>query len=112
MPSLFHQDPRFYRLGQGPVKHRMGYAISRIFVTRTDSGSEQFNYSEILGSALAATYGYHPAENHTALHLASGWGTQVGFYTFTIVMREFWPDIRRKLSHVPLHDDLEQIASR
>jgi len=114
-PSLLHQDPRFYRLGQEPVKHRMAYAVSRIFITRTDSGIEQFNYSEILGSALAAiisAYGYHPAEDHTASHLASSWGTQVGFHTFTIVMREFWPDIRRKLSHAPRRDDLEQIASR
>lgn len=64
LPSLLRQDPRFYRSGHGTVLHRTGYAVSRIFVTRTDSGREQFNYSEIVGSALAAgvsTYSYHPA---------------------------------------------------
>jgi hypothetical protein len=106
-PSLLRQDPRFYQRGTGTFWHRTGYAISRIFVTRTDSGHAQFNFSEFLGSALGAgisTYSYHPRADRTLPNTASVWGTQVGYDTLTIFVKEFWPDIRRKLSHKPQHD--------
>jgi hypothetical protein len=73
--------------------------VSRIFVTRTDSGNSQFNYSEIVGSVMAAgisTYTYHPRADQTLSNTASVWGTQVGYDTITIVIKEFWPDMRRK----------------
>jgi len=54
LPSLLKEDPRFYQSYSGTVWRRTGYAVSRIFVTRTDSGHEQFNFSEILGAAIAA----------------------------------------------------------
>lgn len=104
LPSLLRQDPRFYQSGKGTFWHRTGYAVSRIFVTRTDSGHEQFNFSEIIGSALSAgisTYSYHPRADRTLPNTASVWGTQVGYDTITIVVKEFWPDIRRKISHKP-----------
>src|SRR5579864_1614309 len=50
LPSLLHQDPRFYQSSTGGFARRSEYAVSRIFVTRSDSGSTQFNYSEIVGS--------------------------------------------------------------
>jgi hypothetical protein len=80
--------------------HRTGYSISRIFVTRTDSGHNQFNTSEVFGSALASgisTFSYHPREDRTALNALSVWGSQVGYDTITLVVKEFWPDIRRKM---------------
>ncbi len=100
LPSVLHQDPRFFQDGKGGFWHRTGYAVSRIFITRTDSGNSQFNYSEIVGSALAAgisTYAYHPHADKTLSNTASVWATQVGYDTITIVVKEFWPDIRRKL---------------
>lgn len=102
LPSLLREDPRFYQLGKGTFWHRTGYAMSRIFVTRTDSGREQFNFSEIFGSAASAaisTYSYHPRSDRTLSNTASVWGTQVGYDTITIVVKEFWPDIRRKIAH-------------
>ena len=116
LPSLLRQDPRFFQSGKGSFMHRTGYAVSRIFVTRTDSGGQQFNYSEVVGSALSATistYSYHPkggfvttpsgrqfiSSDRTLTNTASVWGTQVGYDTLTIVVKEFWPDIHRKLSH-------------
>ncbi|MGC1650711.1 MAG: hypothetical protein WA741_33220 [Candidatus Sulfotelmatobacter sp.] len=115
-PSLLHQDPRFFQSGQGGFVRRTGYAVSRIFVTRTDSGHSQFNYSEIFGSATAAaisTYSYHPKSTYistptnprmfigsdrTLANTADVWGTQVALDTLTIFLKEFWPDIHRKLS--------------
>ena len=102
LPSLLRQDPRFYQTSKGSFLHRLGYAVSRIFVTRTDRGGEQFNYSEIFGSAIAAgisTYSYHPRADRTVPNTASVWGSEVGYDTLTIVVKEFWPDIRRKISH-------------
>jgi hypothetical protein len=102
LPSVFHQDPRFYQLGKGGFFHRTFYAMSRIVVTRTDSGGSQFNVSEVFGSAIAAsisTYSYHPHADKTLSNTASVWGSQIGYDTVTIVLKEFWPDIRRKITH-------------
>jgi hypothetical protein len=74
--------------------------MSRIVVTRSDSGNNQFNFSEIFGSAISAgisTYSYHPRAEKTLRNTASVWGTQIGYDTLTLVVKEFWPDIRRKL---------------
>ena len=116
LPSMLSQDPRYFQAGQGSFFHRTGYSVSRIFVTRTDSGHSQFNYSEIVGAALASaisTYSYHPRRtlrgfdtqgnpvywpsDRTLKNTASVWGSQVGYDTITLVVKEFWPDIRRKL---------------
>jgi hypothetical protein len=100
-PAFLHQDPRFFQSGKGGFWHRTGYAVSRIFITRTDSGGEQFNYSEVVGSAVSSaisTYSYHPRGDRTVANTASVWGSQVGYDTVTIVVKEFWPDIRRKLN--------------
>jgi hypothetical protein len=121
-PSLLHQDPRFFQKSDGGFARRSEYAVSRIFVTRTDSGHRQFNYSEILGSAVSATIStnsYHPrafittrfdpttdtltyvhnASSRTLPNTLSVWGTQVLYDTITIVIKEFWPDVHRKMDH-------------
>jgi hypothetical protein len=101
-PAILHQDPRFYQLGKGTFWHRTRYAIGRIFITRTDSGDHEFNYSEVVGSALSAgisTYTYHPHDDKTLSNTASVWGTQVALDAMTYVVKEFWPDIRRMISH-------------
>ncbi|HTU34683.1 MAG TPA: hypothetical protein VMF66_12850 [Candidatus Acidoferrum sp.] len=100
VPSILRQDPRFYRSGQGTFWHRAGYAMSRIVVTRSDSGRAQFNFSEIIGSALSSgisTYSYHPRADRTLPNTADVWGTQVGYDMLLKVVGEFWPDIHRKL---------------
>ena len=99
-PSLLCQDPRFFQSGEGGFWHRTGYAMSRVIITRGDSGRSQANYSEIIGSALSAgisTYSYHPRTDRTVRNSASVWGSQIGYDTLTYVVKEFWPDIRRKI---------------
>jgi hypothetical protein len=100
-PSILSQDPRFFQESEGGFWHRTGYAVTRIVVTRTDSGHHQFNFSEVLGSAAGAaisTYSYHPSADRTPSNVAKVWGTQMGYDTITLVIKEFWPDIRRKLT--------------
>ena len=116
LPSVFHQDPRFYQMGQGAFGNRFGYSATRVFVTRGDSGHRQFNASEVLGSAMSAcisTFSYHPhstilstpsgpmfiPSDRTLPNAAKVWGTQLGYDAGTIALKEFWPDIHRKLSH-------------
>jgi hypothetical protein len=101
IPSLTRQDPRYYQLGKGSFGHRAFYALSRIFVTRTDAGGSQFNVSEIAGSAISSGISnvYHPAGDRTFVNTMSVWGTQVGWDTVALELKEFWPDIRRKYFH-------------
>ena len=97
-PSMLRQDPRYYQKGKGGFWRRTGYAVSRVLVTRSDSGSSQVNFSEIFGSALSAgisTYSYHPHADKTVRNTLSVWGTQVGYDSLSYFVKEFWPDIRR-----------------
>lgn len=98
-PTLLRQDPRYFQLGQGSIMHRTEYAISRIFVTRSDAGSKQFNASEIAGNLVAAgiSNAYHPQEDRTFANTLSVWGTDIMWDTVSNVAKEFWPDIKRKL---------------
>jgi hypothetical protein len=86
-------------LGKGGFFRRAGYAALRVFITRTDSGNKQFNYSELAGSAVAAALSntYHPAHDRTALNSANIWVTQLWGDAVSFELKEFWPDIRRKL---------------
>lgn len=100
-PSVLHEDPRYYRLGHGTVSHRTFYSLSRLFVARTDDGRSRFNYSENVGNAVAAGISsfYHPPEDHTLAHNLGTYGTLVMWDGVSNLMKEFWPDIRRKMQH-------------
>ncbi len=100
-PSLLHEDPRYYQMRDGKFSHRTWYAMNRLFVTRTDSGSTRFNYSESIGNATAAAISniYHPEEDRTAARNASTFGFLILYDGLSNVLKEFWPDIRRKVLH-------------
>src|ERR1051326_5146620 len=61
-PSIFKEDPRYYRRGEGPFKHRLFHAVSHIIVAHRNSGAAQFNFSEWFGltSSVALRNLYHP----------------------------------------------------
>jgi len=96
-PSLIHQDPRYFQLGKGRFLHRAGYAVSRIFIARTDSGHQRFNYSEFAGNAVTAGISnlYSPAQNRSVSDTFTTLGTQIMWDTVANEMKEFWPDLRR-----------------
>ncbi|HZS53908.1 MAG TPA: hypothetical protein VFA65_05865, partial [Bryobacteraceae bacterium] len=56
-PVILRQDPRYFRMAHGSVGKRTWYSVSRIFVTKTDSGRSIVNFSELLGNATAAGIG-------------------------------------------------------
>lgn len=98
VPAITHEDPRYYTLGEGKgFFHRTGYAISRSFVTKTDSGGTSFNWSEIGGNGLEAALAnaYYPPQERGLNRTAVNWGTQMESAVLNHFFQEFWPDIRK-----------------
>ena len=103
-PSILHQDPRYYQLGHGGFRKRTVHAVARVLISRSDSGRTQLNYSELMGGVSAAaisTYTYHPQSEQSFGNVMSVWGTQMAWDAATYMIKEFWPDLRkkRKTSH-------------
>jgi hypothetical protein len=98
-PSLLRQDPRYYQDGRGGFWRRAGYAVTRTVVTRNDAGRMAFNLSELAGAGTAATLSnlYHPATDRSIPNTMQTWASMMGWDTVSNVVKEFWPDIRRKL---------------
>jgi hypothetical protein len=101
VPSITHQDTRLYTLGRGGFLKRTGYALSRVVVTRSDSGEHVFNYSEVIGSGASAGLSnlYYPSAERGMGNTGRQWGTDIGIDAATFVFKEFWPDINHKLFH-------------
>jgi hypothetical protein len=100
LPVITREDPRYFTLGHGTFKDRSLYAISRLVVTRSDTGKSTANISEILGrgSAAAASVFYYPSNYRTFSEVATRWGVYMGGDAGLFVLKEFWPEIRYKLS--------------
>lgn len=103
MPTVTREDTRYYTLGPsggGKIK-RMGYAMSRIVVTRNDAGRETFNASEVVGAGAAAGISnlYYPRPERTLSNTVDKWTVNVGVDAASFIIREFWPDINHSLFH-------------
>jgi len=98
VPSLLHEDPRYFRLGEGSTSHRMAYAATRIFVTRTDRGHNTLNIAELGGNAtaVALSNAWYP-DTRTASDNAQKYLIQLATDSFSNVLKEFWPDIKHRL---------------
>ncbi|HEV3058444.1 MAG TPA: hypothetical protein VGY48_09345 [Vicinamibacterales bacterium] len=98
VPWAVTQDPRYLQLGHGSGLHRAGYAVSRVVVTRSD-GWRRFNISEIGGNALGAgiASAYYPPSDRTASAFFTRWASQVLQDAVSFELKEFWPDIHRKM---------------
>jgi hypothetical protein len=102
LPVLFHQDPRYFRLGHGSFHHRLFYAVAASFICKHDNtGRWEPNYSNIGGNLAAGAISnlYYPSGD-------SGWGRTIGNGmivttegTLGGIFDEFWPDISRKVLH-------------
>jgi len=97
MPSLLHEDPRYFRLAHGSVLKRTGYAASRVFVTKTDHGNTMFNFAELTGNAISASIGnaYYPGETHLNDNVERFY-SQLATDAISQILKEFWPDIKKK----------------
>jgi len=97
LPTATRQDPRYYTLGHGGFFRRSGYALSRLLITRTDSGGKNFNFSEIVGNGAGAGLSnlYYPRQERTWTKTGQKWLLQVGIDGVFNMAKEFWPDIDR-----------------
>jgi hypothetical protein len=101
MPVATREDPRYYTLERGNIVKRTGYAVSRLFITRTDHGGSSPNLSEIVGNGAAAGLSglYYPSRERTWTKTGQRWFAQVGLDGFSDLVKEFWPDVNNKLFH-------------
>ena len=98
LPALLHEDPRFFRSGQGPVAGRAWHAVRQVLVTRTENGHERFNFSEVVGnSAVAAITSLYYPDNRSLGAGAERVTLQLGNDALSNLLTEFWPDIKRRI---------------
>ena len=105
LPSLLHQDPRYFYRGSGSVRSRMFYAISRAVVTRGDNGRVEPNYSSVLGSFAAGGIAnlYYPAgDRGVGLTLGDALVGTAGHAVDNLI-REFL--LRKLTSKVPAYEN-------
>ena len=101
LPTVFHQDERYYALGEGGFWKRAIYSASRILITPNYQGHNTFNASEVLGRGIAQgiSLSYYPSQDRTAGDLALKYGYALGRDALTNMFREFWPDIATHVLH-------------
>ena len=102
LAPVFHADPRYYVQGSAhSILHRSGYAISRVFVTRTDAGRQTVNAPLLIGYAGAAalTNAYYPQINRNFKDTASDYAGSLGGAALGFLANEFSDELL-KLVHI------------
>jgi hypothetical protein len=102
LPTLTHEDPRYYTLGKNGFFKRASYALSRTFITKNDRGTNEFNISEIGGNASEAALSnlYYPASERGFGKSANNFATQTVITAAANILKEFWPDIRKNIFRI------------
>jgi hypothetical protein len=91
LPSLLHQDPRYFYQGTGTQKSRALHAIWAPFVCKGDNGAWQPNYSQLGGSLIAYSIStaYYPSSDRTAGHVFQTFGIDLGLHVVGSLAQEF-----------------------
>jgi hypothetical protein len=100
LPTLLHQDPRYFYQGTGTTKSRILHAVSSPFVCRGDNGRPQPNYSTIGGdlASAAISNAYYPASNRGVGLFLGNFLIGTGQRAAANLAQEF---ILRRLTHKP-----------
>ncbi len=100
-PVLFKDDPRYFRLGEGSIKHRFAYSLVQEVTCHTDKGGRSFNWPNVLGAltsgGIANAY-YPPADRGFGLTMSRA-GISLLYGSLGGLVDEFYPDIAAKLFH-------------
>jgi hypothetical protein len=101
LPSILHQDERYYAMGKGSFWKRLAYSGTRVLITPNYEGHNTFNASEIFGRGIAQaiSVSYYPPQSRTAGSIAKKYGFAIGRDALTNIFREFWPDIAVHVLH-------------
>jgi hypothetical protein len=91
LPSLLHQDPRYFYQGSGTNKSRALHAMWAPFVCKGDNGKWQPNYSQLGGSLISYSISsaYYPSSDRTAGHLFETFGIDLGLHVVGSLAQEF-----------------------
>ena len=97
LPSLLHEDPRYYQRGHGKIITRALWAAGSTGWCKRDDGTWGPNYSNVMGNLIGAAISnvYYPSVDSTVS------GTIERGLTVTVEgavgaeLIEFWPDIER-----------------
>jgi hypothetical protein len=116
LPSLLHQDPRYFRMGHGTILHRALYSISTTFRTRGDNGNWEPAYSNIFGNLIGAAISnvYYPdyPDNERGLYPTLRRGLSVTSQgTIGGLLEEFYPDISDKYKRHRARKQAEKVAA-
>jgi hypothetical protein len=101
LPSLFHQDPRYFYKGTGTIRSRTLYAIKSAFICRGDNGKPEFDFSHIVGDFAAGTLSnlYYPESNEGKTLVFTNGLIEIAGEAGTNLVREFV--LRGLTTHVP-----------
>src|SRR5215467_70669 len=91
LPSLLHQDPRYFYRGSGTKGSRAWHAIIAPFVCQGDNGKTQPNYSQWGGSSISASLSntYYPSSDRGAGLVFRNFGTNMGLHVVLGLAQEF-----------------------
>jgi len=91
LPSLLHQDPRYFYQGSGTKKSRALHAMLAAFVCKGDNGKTQPNYSTWGGSLISSSIAlsYYPSSDRNAQHVFKNFGIGMGLHVGGSVVQEF-----------------------
>jgi hypothetical protein len=94
-PVLLKEDPRYFRLGEGSVKRRLGYALLQEVVCRTDQGGRSVAWENIFGAVTAGGLSntYYPAADRGFGLTMSRSAIAIGYGSLGGLVDEFYPDI-------------------
>jgi hypothetical protein len=99
IPSIMHQDPRYYRMTNGSFMKRFIYAVSRTYISRSDSGKTIPNYGVIgaypIASEISNLYvpGIESDGESTAKRIATG----LALEPINNIVTEFLPDVAKHI---------------
>jgi hypothetical protein len=108
LPSILHDDPRYFRKGPGhSIKSRIYYAATRTVISRKDSGEPTFNIPQVAGQLFqqSISTAYYPPEDRTVGRVFENWGTTLAYNSAYNVVKEFYPDVLHLVFHRRHHDD-------
>ena len=91
LPSLLHQDPRYFYQGTGTTSSRIRHALFSPFVCRGDNGRPQINVSSLGGdfASSALTEAYYPDSNRGPRLVFGSFALGTGERMVSAVLQEF-----------------------
>jgi hypothetical protein len=103
LPALTHEDPRYYRIGEGSITHRGLRSVEQTLIRHRDNGTVGINYSGLAGHAMAdgLPITFYPQVSAKADVALKGFGTSLAADAGLKLVREFLPDLFQSMGFHP-----------